>query len=173
MKKHLFIQLTLMLCVTFTYYSCKKNDNKPTPTPAPQPQPAGQYYIKAKLNGELTSYSMNTKGIIEGKQFQAYAYSGSAFNYPMFSMQIEEDNDAITTKTYFEGNSSTNLIFRYLRKDDGGVFYSQLGEEMDFKMNFTEIKSNYIKGTFGGTIRYSENPDESIAVSDGEFYVPR
>ena len=56
-----------MLCVTFTYYSCKKNDNKPTPTPAPQPQPAGQYYIKAKLNGELTSYSMNTKGIIEGK----------------------------------------------------------------------------------------------------------
>lgn len=172
MKKHLFIQLALMLTVTFAYYSCKKSDN-PSPAPKPTPQPVNTYYIKAKLNGELTSYNMNTKGIIEGKQFQAYAYSGSAFNYPMFSMQIEEDNDAITTKTYFEGNSSTNLIFRYLRKDDSGVFYSQLGEEMDFKINFTEIKSDYIKGTFGGTIRYSENPDQSITVSEGEFIVPR
>lgn len=172
MKKYLFIQLAIMVCVTFAYYSCKKNDNN-IPAPLPQPQTGNVYYIKAKLNGELTSYSIDAKGIIESTQFQAYAYSGSAFNYPMFSLQIEEEKDAITTKSYFEANNSTNLIFRYLRKGDEGVFYSQLGEEMDFRINITEIKNEHIKGTFGGTIRHSSNPDQSIAVSEGEFYVPR
>lgn len=165
MKKYRFIQLVLLLSITVVSVSCKKENSNPIPTP-----PA-VYYIKARLNGVPTEYTIDAKGTIENKHFAASAFSSTSSNFPMFSMEIE-DVENIVVNNYSEENPATNLIFRYA-KVASETFYSQYGDEKDFKINITEINGDYIKGIFSGTIRNSANNSESLTVSEGQFLVSR
>lgn len=168
---------------------CNKEKNDP-PTPGP-----GQYYFKAKLNGEQKDFMHsaqfqfmeNNKGELVSVNIAGYdgKYDLSKpIEQRSIDFQLEifrYDSKAITAGTYTEIGSTTSTYRidgeRHIQKrnDQGQTYTLQYdeGDLKDFEIVVTEVsKEKGIKGTFKGRIKYEAPPYDVITVTEGMFYFP-
>jgi hypothetical protein len=151
--------LLLTICICLLAGCSKDNGNGPS---------SEKYYIRATLNGQKMEYTGNAEGRVENRFFRGTAFQSPAANFPSFDFDI--DGTAIEVKTYTE--NSTSLIFRH-NISGTQIFTSGAGNESDFTIILTEITSAHVKGTFSGTLRKATDVNESVRISDGEFFLQR
>ena len=177
-----------MAVLAFTASGCNKDKNDPPPAP-------GQYYFKAKLNGEQKDF-MHSAQFQFGETNSGELISVNIFGYDGkydFSKPIEQrsidfqleifryDNKAIIPGKYTEIGStgSTYRIDgeRHIQKrNDQGIPYTlqyDEGDLKDFEIVVTEVsKDKGIKGTFKVRIKFETAPFDVITVTEGVFYFP-
>lgn len=139
-------------------FSCSKSDDNNND---------GNYFIRAKVNGELVEFKQTAIANKTAKTITGTAFRNMQNNFPFFSFDIESDN-AISAGTFRENNYSFIMIFRYgLGVDE--LFHSQMGEEEDFLFVVDRITNEVAEGSFQGTIRNAYNSSQSINVTEGRF----
>jgi hypothetical protein len=139
-------------------FSCNKSDDNNND---------GNYFIRAKVNGELVEFKQTAIANKTTKTITGTAFRNMQNNFPFFSFDIESEN-SISAGTFRENNNSFIMIFRYgLGVDE--LFHSQMGEEEDFLFVVDRITNEVIEGSFQGTIRNAYNFSQSIAVTEGRF----
>ena len=82
------------------------------------------------------------------------------------------DGQAISEKVYREfgpvGSVFTGSLITY---QSGGNTYTQGALVPDIRIRVTELRDQYVRGSFAGTLKTDGQPD--IVISQGEFYVRR
>ena len=130
------------------------------------------YYIRAKIDGELTEYKFDATASfpLNDNRISGYAKSNPNQTFPAFNFDIT-DPTGIKVKNYTEPNN--DMIFRL--SIEGMVTYHSLhGGTEDFNINITEITNDYVKGTFGGKVFLAQSNDGSnFTLTEGEFFLKR
>ncbi len=167
MKKTKFlISRALMIISLISLFSCSSDDN------STGDNGNSNYYIKAKINGELTEYKFEATASfpLNDNRISGYAKATPNQPFPAFDFEII-DPTGIKVKNYIEPNN--DMIFRL--SIEGMVTYHSLqGDVDDFNINITEITNNHVKGTFGGKIFLAQSNDGSnFTVTEGEFFLKR
>jgi hypothetical protein len=131
-----------------------------------------QYYIKTKINGELTEYKYDASAAlpINGNTISGYAKALPNQPFPAFSFEIT-DPTGIKVQNYSEPNG--DMIFR-LSLEGTITYHSQHGGVEDFNINISEITNNHVKGTFSGKVFLAQSSDgTNFNLTEGEFFLRR
>ncbi|MFT3908772.1 MAG: hypothetical protein QM737_05060 [Ferruginibacter sp.] len=188
MKKIISVKsmyLAVLFVSAIIFDGCKKDhDNGSSDA-------AGNYYVRFKVDGMNIEYNQGTEGKINtvdgngryicqviGLKQQFVADKGT------MGFVMTSTNPVNTSNTYVNyGSSSANIekaiLLQAARFDDNGTFFASWGDDYatfgilsDTKVNFTEINSTYIKGTFSATIyKEIDGNSEKHTITDGEFRV--
>lgn len=136
---------------------------------------SADYFIKAKIDGEEIEFkgfpniALDKTATGNGNQLVGSASQSTSSNFPSFSFEIS-DPTGIKVKTYTQ--AEFELIFRYSLSGTN-TYHSQAGQADDFQITITEITDNHLKGTFSGTITEAINGNETLSVTDGQFFTKR
>jgi hypothetical protein len=150
----------LLIAASTLFISCSKKSGDVSDN--------GFFFIKAKIGGQEILYRENAAGRVENNKVHGDAFNHLTNNFPSFSFDIEAGTAIQTDTTYRE--ASTNLIFRYSLSGTE-TYHSQMGNEMDFVIQVTQITHLIFKGTFSGTIRKANDINQSLQVTEGEFFL--
>lgn len=169
-----FLIAICILAMPVMYTSCKKSS---TQTPAT----TGSYYIKLKVNGTAKSMTMTPIAVFTSAsplylvQLDGYFTNnfGTGVNFTL------EDSNPFNTNTtyaaqYVKVNGAVigepNFVFR---SDDGNSYVAAPATPgTSIALNFTEIASDHVKGTFSGTMQL-QGTSTFAQITDGEFYLKR
>jgi hypothetical protein len=167
-KPYIFL---ILLCALF--FSCKKHSD---------PKDTG-YYVKYKLDGvAVTNTKLNyswlqPNGTIPNMvDFQMYSNTNDYKHGLGITVQRL---GGVTTGTYNSENSSYIVIADYFKNQgntDERDYTIESASGMaspSFTVKITEITDKHIKGTFTGNYLHDPNYDESIQITEGEFFVKR
>jgi hypothetical protein len=157
--------LTFITALTLVVTSCSSDSN--------EENNSTDFFIKAKINGQNTNVTYLAQATLFGtgdnKTLKLYAGNSLAQIYPFFSFQIDNLTQ-ITTGTY---NSSTHTsLFQFYDSNQKG-YGNYLINSNDFQVQITEVTNTLVRGTFQGTLVGEVNLNESITITEGEFYLPR
>jgi hypothetical protein len=155
-------KILLLLLVLFAGASCKK-DSRGNGSPE-------DYYIKAKLNGQLTSFGADAIAQLNGTNFAGFGRKELLNAHPGFSMNVE-DAAPITIKSYRLNSVNIALMFRYT--PDANKIYYLYNSGDSFTITIEDITNEYVKGVFNGTIRADGNASDKIEVTEGSFKLKR
>ncbi|MGB5553089.1 MAG: hypothetical protein WBM83_00425 [Flavobacteriaceae bacterium] len=158
MHKLAYIFLTVLFL-----FSCSKNEGGGA---------APNYFIKAKMNGELTEFNYNVigqKGFAEDNiihlVFGAQLNSGEYF--PAYDLELWSLDGNISKGNYSEADYS--IQSRYTL--DGFTRYNNFYNDVDdYVIMITSMSDTEVSGKFSGTI--TNDDDVDIAITEGEFFVP-
>ena len=161
------IVFTTLLLILLSIYqiSCSKNDTTP--------KPSNSYFVKAKLNGEMKTFTYQAqaqKGMKNGN-FVHVPFGASQNEeppFPQFSLEIWNLDGNITPGVY----SETEYLIMGRYSIDGENLYNNVNDIDDFKIRVTSITEKEFKGTFEGTLTNDSNSDLVLKVTEGEFFVP-
>lgn len=160
------VTLFFKLSIIIFMISCSNNDND-------NDNGNNQhYYIKAKVNGQLTEYKIDAKADLplNGNTILGYAKSVPNQPFPAFDFEIT-DLTGVKVQNYTEPNNS--MIFR-LAIEGTVTYHSQHGGVEDFNINITEITNSHVKGTFSGKVFLAQTTDgTNFNLTEGEFFLKR
>ncbi|MGJ1361275.1 hypothetical protein ACR79S_09785 [Sphingobacterium spiritivorum] len=159
------LSLAILIILSMSQISCSKKETIPTPLDS--------YYVKAKFNGEMktfTYYAQAEKGMKNGN-FVHVPFSASQNEEPPFpsmSFEIWNLEGNITPGVY----SETEYLIMGRYSVNGENLYNNVNKIDDFKIRVTSITEKEFKGTFEGTLTNDSNSDLVLKVTEGEFFVP-
>lgn len=173
--------LLLPLAAALLICACKKNGSS---SPQKNTTTNSTYYVKLKINGTQKEMTYNATSLFPAAvSFHTCELAGQfAGNNAAGVTLVMNDADAFTTtKTYTEQVITLNNLpveqctFTY--KDDDNTIYLAGGTTANTKVtvNFTEIASDHVKGTFSGKLLNvgSGASPEYATITDGEFNLSR
>ena len=163
---------TFVLALTvFSLFGCKKNSGD-------------DYFVKLKINGNWETWSQNVIGEL-GPDFANPAktdFGVTSYNDAQtdgFDLTIQIDGSNFTTGTYESDDPLYYIVIDYFTGISGGTsrFYgiSTAPGQPDSKytVHVTSITNTTLRGTFTGNYLYDDIADESINITEGEFFVRR
>ena len=164
-----FFKMIGLLALLVGFYSCDNgssddDDNNST-----------DYFVKAKINGQELEFkrfpniALDKTASGNGNQLVGSASQSTSSNFPSFSFEIS-DPTGIKEKAY--NQAQFELIFRYSLSGTN-LYHSQASSVDNFQITITEITDNHLKGTFSGTITEAINGNETLTVTEGQFFTKR
>ncbi|MEO8765709.1 MAG: hypothetical protein ABI416_15520 [Ginsengibacter sp.] len=165
MKK--ILSCSAIICLCFLFVSCKKDKNENT-----------DYYISAKVGGELVTYKTNAVAVKEQTDTiynLALTAFGDVTTGQQFYLQIAQVNNPITAGTYVDAGDDALLVvggYNPGTTDDSKIFAAGLQVDSNPRLQITisSLTSTNVSGTFSGT--YYDNGGDGpgiVAVTDGKF----
>jgi hypothetical protein len=169
MKK---LYIFLILCSPLLF-SCKKDSGSKN----------SGYYVKYKLDGVLVTntranYSWIQPNNTISNMVDFQMYSNTNDNNHGLGITVQRLG-GVTTGTYDSESSAYIVIADYFKNQgntDERDFSIQSESGMpasSFTVTLTEITDSYIKGTFTGNYLHDPGYNESVQLTDGEFFVRR
>lgn len=155
--------ICLMLCITACSSDSSDNDGS-----------ADEYYIKAKINGQLVSVNQYPEALLQGGPntyiLKLYARNSLQNVYPFFSCDI----DNLTQVSVGSYSSATHsMLFNFYNSNSKGYIDADVNDTKDFILQITEVTSTHVKGIFQGVLWEETGLTETISVTEGSFYLPR
>lgn len=168
----------LLSFVLLSIAGCKKNGTGSEDS-------ANGYYLRAKLNGELTDFS-NGAGVSfmgDDGRISVIDLGGFSGVYPKGSHNVEDEppeleidcwtpngaNGDIKPGTYTGKDDFYSPRCQYIKQTKNGTLIHVSGE--DFILTIQEIsKTKGIRGTFSGRLTLDDG--DVIMVTDGEMNLP-
>lgn len=150
----------------------------------------GEYYIKAKINGEevVADYQphMNTLfgefpegrfslGMDSSMPDETGSGSKIVFGILLFDMQsigVGNYQDGRWEEFGVYGNLYVGIQLSYMNLDLGFIAYVTYIEEPQADLHITEFTEQHIRGTFSGTV-FEPVTNASLSITEGEFYIKR
>ena len=164
----LFLSSAIILCL---FTACKKgSSNKNT---------SSSYYVNFKANG---SQHKDTK-LAAGVQAHVGAYYSTAITG---ATATSSNSEKFTIVIASSALPAANTTYGITPDDNGSNFTELTYTTTDSKLytsgdgvngstgtvTITSVSSNTLKGTFSGKLVNADNSDDSITVTEGEFYIP-
>jgi hypothetical protein len=155
MKK---IKWLLVIFIIINFYECKKDAGN-----------TDNYFISASLNNKEQKFSDNPE--------TSEMWLESINSFSMFA------NNEKANKEFSLGivHSFNSTIKEGVYKDNSGIHYKMgntlYGSAYDpnpssVQITISAFTKQYIKGSFSGTLYRQDNLNDSIVVTNGEFYMP-
>ena len=164
-----FILIVFMAILTCTCFSCKKNSEVNT-------TPDTYYYVRFKVDGVIKEYKTNAvmnfgKNSTTGTYFLSAKVRQSQLEFPSIRFDISGFKEPFTIQTPYDDSAKDITAKMYYGENRVDEFVS-LPSFGDFKIQFTERTSGYVKGTFSGTVSetYVYVPLEK-KITEGRFYL--
>lgn len=159
--------LTFMTALAVVLYSCSSDSNDDNNND-------DNYFIKAKVDGQTINVDYYAQAILYGtgneRTLKLYAGNSLSNIYPFFSFDI----DNISQVSAGNYSRATNItLFQFYNSNQEGYGDYDVNNTNDFSLQITEVTNTYVKGTFQGVLWEEENLNETINVTEGEFYLPR
>lgn len=162
-KPLLSIKLIIISClIVFTIASCKKNS----------PASPETYSISFSIQGtKITDTSFAYASILTGGIQTVCSLRANSPDRSSGILIVVISNSDLNKNITYTDSSSVNKST--IEIDSAGLFsrISSLANKPDVKVNFTDITSTYVKGTFSGNLAATSG-GTSIPVSNGTFYLP-
>lgn len=159
--------LTIISAICLMFSSCSSDSNG-------ENNNSTNYFIKAKVNGQMINLNYLAQATLFGtgndKTLKLYAGNSLTNIYPFFSFDIDNISQ-VSTGNYSRATNIT--LFQFYNSNQEGYGDYDVNNTNDFSLQITEVTDTYVKGTFQGVLWEEENLNESIIVTEGEFYLPR
>jgi hypothetical protein len=158
--KHSIGRSLVLACVLATCFSCSEE------------QPPA-YYMRFLHDGVEVRYD-DPAALSAAFTLSVGQYTGvfTGFNSTSTMVLKVYDNQAISEKVYREftpvGPVFTGSLMTY---QSGGNTYTQGALVPDIRIRVTELRDDYVRGVFAGTLKADVQPD--VVISQGEFFVRR
>ncbi len=168
MKTNTFKTFLLLLAV-FSFFGCKKSSGD-------------GYYVKLKINGSWITWETAIGELGPDFADPAKTDFGVTANNDsqddVFDLTIQINGSNFTTGTYASDNLNYYIVIDYLKDASGNAKFYQISDApgrpaCKFTVNVTAITSTTLKGTFTGNYLYDDIDDESLELTEGEFFVRR
>jgi hypothetical protein len=161
---------TIVLLAAFSFFSCKKNSDN-------------NYYVKLKINGTWVTWKVVVGELGPDLANSAKTDLGVTANddamKDVFDISIQVDGSNFTTGSYDSDNSNYWVIVSYA-KDAGsaGSKYFDIEDDSNrppsrYIVNVTSITDKELRGSFTGNYLHDYFDDESLDITEGEFFVKR
>ena len=168
MKKFNLTTMVLLLA-TLSFFSCsKKSDN--------------DYFVKLKINGNWVTWKtvIGELGpdLANASKTDLGVTANNDASTDVFDLTIQINGSNFTTGTYASDNLSYFVFISYSKDvTTNAKFYdledAPTGPSSKYTINITSITDTELRGTFTGNYLYSNMADESINITEGEFFVRR
>lgn len=168
--KYTFSVLLLLFGLT-TVSSCSKENDA-------DEKEEHEYYISFQANGKLVEFRnqpLLMAGFAEQGGYYLGGITGSGENGSNFGFVIVNDSP-VTKGTYSSltvlSGGKTGVLFAYKQKDSEVIYSSSdIITALLSTVTITELTEEFVRGTFSGKVKASDNPD--ISITNGEFFVKR
>lgn len=177
------------LSLLFLHQGCSSDQN-------PETEIVTDYYFRYKINGVQKDYS----AFVNTESAAYWNYVDFSNNGQLHSRLSATENisyngqrETLSIDLMLTRNIQANLDYTTSGENritepevlvmglfdaDGNMFlansYSYSHSfQSDAVVRITEITNSNIKGTFSGTLYNNSNPDETVSITDGAFYVHR
>ncbi|HMO62912.1 MAG TPA: hypothetical protein PKC39_11310 [Ferruginibacter sp.] len=169
MKKMFYSAFVLFVFLLFSiaFTGCKKSGSGGG---------GGEYYVKFRANSSNINYT-NQMGLYftATQSASSHIIIISGFNTAASNISLQVYSDApITAGSYSNYSLSSGIpvgvIIGYQDESTGQLFNSG-PITSDAVITITEVNTNFIKGSFSGTLKKSGLAD--INITAGEFYVKK
>ena len=166
------VKSLVVLLVFFSFFSCKKNSTG-----------TDGYYVKLKINGNWVTWKTVAGELGPDFANPAKTDLGVTGNddamKDVFDISIQIDGSNFTTGSYVSDNVNYTVFISYA-KDAGAAnshFYdiANISNQPDSKytVNVTSITNTELRGTFTGNYLSEFITDETLNLTEGEFFVRR
>jgi len=164
---------TILLLSIISFFSCKKSSSDSN----------HDYYVKLKINGNWVTWKIVVGEIgpdlADATKTDFGVTANNDTNTEVFDISIQVDGQNFATGTYDSDNGSYWVDISYAKalltansryymiNDKAGLPPSR------YLVTVTSITDKELRGTFTGNYLYDDFADETLNVTDGEFFVKR
>jgi|GEM_PF-2760614 len=169
-KSLLTIKLIAISClIILTIASCKK-------TSSTSSTPSGAYNISFSNGGTATTYPTRATAVIPSEGIcvlSALSSDGDTIitinveNFTALSTNITYTDTSLVNTAEFQINTTTGTLTLIGLSS----YASTPNSLLNAKLNFSEITSKYVRGTFSGNMAITPYGTATV-VSNGTFYLP-
>ena len=161
MKKIVPVVVIAICC-----FSCMKNATEID---------ASSYYIKAALNGSEETFSDNAAATDFSGDFTAdfIMTAKNNMNNDAMTLVIEHAFDTTVTKGTYQPDPNNNYFNPggdYIKSDT--IFFGSGIGNSKIKITISNLTQLTVSGTFSGVFKNTNNNNDSISVTNGEFNLP-
>jgi hypothetical protein len=169
--RRLSLKTTLLVLLTaFSFFSCKKNSTS-------------DYYVKLKINGTWITWTKVAGEL--GPDFGDPTKTDLGVTAEddamkdVFDIGIQIDGSNFTTGSYPSDNVNYTMYISYTKDAATANFkYYDIQNasgrpDSKYIVTITSITSSQLRGTFTGNYLHDYSDDESLDITEGEFFVKR
>lgn len=170
MKLRLLSLKTLLLLTAFSFFACKKNSDN-------------DYYVKLKIDGTWITWKVVAGELGPDLGDPTKTDIGVTANddamKDVFDIAIQVDGTTFNTGSYDSDNMTYWVVMSYT-KDAATANFQHFdigdngsGTHSRYLVTISSITDETLKGSFVGNYLHDDFDDESLNITEGEFYVRR
>jgi hypothetical protein len=162
---------TIFLLAILAFVSCKKDSS--------DSNVSSDYYVKFKMNGNWVTWKTAVGELgpdladATKTDFGVTANDDAQKNILDISVQVDGSN--FNTGSYDSDNGNYWVVMSFLKDANTATmkYYDLSGSSSKYIVNVTSITSTELRGTFTGNYLYDDFDQESLPITEGEFFVKR
>jgi hypothetical protein len=169
----IFSLKTILLFAILSFFSCKKNSDSNNT----------DYYVKLRINGNWVTWKTVVGEIgpdlADATKTDFGVTANDNSNTDVFDISVQVDGHNFTTGTYDSDNGNYWVDISYAKAvGTGNSKYYMINDKAGlapsrYLVTVTSITDKELRGTFTGNYLYDDFDDETLNVTDGEFFVKR
>lgn len=159
------VRIALLLIILASFLSCSKGNKS-------------GYYVKIKLNGNWITLQ-HSIGELRNEPAESYFFVGASDEgIHSFNIEMYINDPALSTGTFDTSDPAISLHMSYGKGTDPNIEYFEVaslpGQPVSrYILNITSATAKDLRGNFTGNYLTNIYTDETVVVTEGEFFVKR
>jgi hypothetical protein len=168
--KIISVKTIVLLIAAFSFFSCKKNSDN-------------NYYVKLKVNGSWVTWKVVVgelgPDLADGSKTDFGVTANDDAMKDIFDLSIQIDGSNFTTGSYDSDSPNYWVVISYAKgAGAAGSKYYDITDDQNrppsrYLVSVTSITDKELRGTFTGNYLHDYIDDESLNITEGEFFVKR
>lgn len=161
----------MFLLTVLAFISCKKDSSGTNSNT--------DYYVKFKMNGNWVTWKTVAgelgPDLADASKTDFGVTANDDAQKNVLDLSVQVDGSTFNTGSYDSDNGNYWVVISFLKDANTATmkYYDLSGTSSKYIVNVTSITSTELRGTFTGNYLYDNFDQESLPITEGEFFVKR